>query len=91
MPEERERPRPHGDPLQPAIEPSAETNRAQQQSDAPQDEIPRRRGLRDRDLRDTSDRARGSTANGIPEFDEEAGDRRRRQYDDGAEIVSGID
>ncbi len=90
MPEERERPRPHGDPLEPAIERNPEENRAQNQSDAPSDEIPSRG---DRDLRDMSDRARGrgSTANGIPEFDEDSGDLRKRQYGDGAEIVSGTD
>lgn len=67
MPEERERPRPHGDPMEPALDPEPEG--------------------------DTSDRARGagSTANGIPEFDEDSGDLRKRQYDDGAEIVSETD
>lgn len=46
-----------------------------------------------RDFRDFSDRAkgRGSSANGVPEFDEDAGKQRRKQYDEGAEIVSGID
>jgi hypothetical protein len=93
MPEEKERPRPHGDPLEPAIDRNPEENRAQSQSDATPEEIPRRGDPGDRDLRETSDRARGrgSTANGIPEFDEDAGDLRRRQYDDGAGVVSGID
>jgi hypothetical protein len=90
MPEERERPRPHGDPLENAVHENAEQNRAQSQSDATPEEIP---GGRDRDFRELSDRARdrGSTANGVPEFDEDAGSQRKRQYDGGAEIVSGTD
>ena len=43
--------------------------------------------------RELSDRARGagSDANGIPEFDEDDGGARRKRYDDGAKLVSGID
>lgn len=96
MPVEKERPRPHGDPLENVVHPNPETNRAQSQSDATPEEIPRhvnanREG--ERDFKALSDRAkgRGSSANGIPEFDEDAGAKRKKQYDDGAEIVSGID
>jgi hypothetical protein len=44
-------------------------------------------------LGEESDRdgGRGSTANGVPEFDEDAGEQRRKQYDEGAGLVSGID
>jgi hypothetical protein len=37
------------------------------------------------------DRGPGSTANGIPAFDEDEGGQRRRQYKDGADLVSGVD
>ena len=84
MAEQKERPRPHGDPLSEEVEP----NPAQRQSDAPP------HATADRNvLRGTSDRAegRGSTANGIPEFDEAAGKERKKLYKDGAKLVSGID
>ena len=84
MAKQNERPRPHGDPLSEEVEPNA----AQRQSDAPPD------ATAGQDmLRGTSDRAegRGSTANGIPEFDETAGEERKKRYKDGAELVSGID
>lgn len=71
MPEERERPRPHGDPLEPVIERNPEEIREQTPSDRA--------------------RERGSDANGIPEFDDAAGTQRTRQYDEGADLVSGID
>lgn len=90
MPEEKEPPRPHGDTLQDAAGPrrnNPEDNQAQAQSDAPPDA---RRGLGGREESDR-DGGRGSTANGVPEFDEASGEQRKRQYDDGAEIVSGID
>jgi hypothetical protein len=92
MPVEKERPRPHGDKLEDAIPRNPEENRAQSQSDATPEEMPTAGG-RTADPRELSDRARGrgSDANGIPEFDEDAGRRRRKQYDDGAELVSGID
>ena len=37
------------------------------------------------------DRGRGSTANGVPAFDEDDGAQRKRQYRDGADLVSGLD
>jgi len=67
-----------------------EDNRAQAQSDATADEVGDRL---DPDYTEQSDRAhgRGSDANGIPEFDERDGEQRKKQYRDGAKIVSGID
>jgi hypothetical protein len=87
MAEQSERPRPHGDPLD-AVNPSGEENRAQQQSDAPPDATVERG-----DRLNNSDRAggRGSDANGVPEFDEADGERRRKLYDEGADLVSRID
>jgi multidrug resistance protein, MATE family len=84
MAEHPRTPRPHGDPLRETVEP----NRAQRESDAPGDasetgsgaESGRRRG-----------RGQESTANGIPAADEDDGQTRRRQYSEGAEIVSKID
>lgn len=67
MPEEKERPRPHGDPLKDEVANSRdnpEGDRAQVQSD---------------------------DANGVPAFDEADGAKRKRQYKDGAELVSGLD
>jgi hypothetical protein len=37
------------------------------------------------------DGGRGSTANGVPVFDEDDGKLRRRQYENGADLVSGLD
>lgn len=87
MVEERERPRPHGDPLREDV---TEENRAQRQSDVPTDSGP---GGRPEDLTGSSDRAggRGSTANGVPSFDEDSGRQRKQQYDEGADLVSGMD
>jgi hypothetical protein len=84
MPEERDRPRPHGDPLHDVVEPAA----AQRETDAKPDA-----NNSPDELRETSDRAggRGSTANGIPAFDEESGEQRRKLYDEGAGLVSRID
>ena len=80
-------------------------NQAQVQSDAPPDVVggsgrPARKesdidtvggpGAPAREESDR-DRGRGSTANGIPAFDEDDGPRRRRHYDEGAEQVSRID
>jgi len=81
-----ERPGPGGDPMQR----NPEDNRAQAQSDATGDEVGGRLGP---DFTEQSDRAhgQGSDANGIPEFDEADGGRRRRLYKDGAKIVSRID
>jgi hypothetical protein len=87
MPEEKERPRPHGDPLRDEIGSESgnrEENQAQAQSDAPPDATVGR---------EESDRAagRGSDANGVPAFDDEDGAQRRRQYDAGADLVSKLD
>ena len=80
------RPGPGGDPLQR----NPEDNRAQAQSDATADEVGDRL---DPDYTEQSDRAhgRGSDANGLPEFDEARGEERKKQYRDGAGLVSGID
>ena len=87
MPEENEPPRPHGDKLKDVagktrINP--EDNQAQVQSDAQPDVVG---GIEESDR----DRGRGSSANGIPASDEDDGALRKRQYKDGAELVSGID
>jgi MATE family multidrug resistance protein len=82
MPEQNEPPRPHGDPLEREI---VEPNPAQRQSDAPGDSPEGLTGHTDRSG------GRGSTANGIPASDEDAGPARRKHYDDGAELVSKID
>jgi hypothetical protein len=86
MPQDNDRPRPHGDPLQDVVE----ENQAQQQSDASPDVVA---GRHQEEIAGTTDRdeGRGSTANGIPEFDEDAGKKRREQYEKGAGLVSGID
>ena len=95
-----ERPRPHGDPLEHAmgegptadlIEQNPDDNAAQRQSDAQPDAT--LSGDLTEDPSERSDRAhgQGSTANGVPAFDEDDGQRRRRQYDEGAGIVSRID
>lgn len=102
MAEDREQPRPQGDPLRSPLRRTidedtshpmrdiGEENRAQQQSDAPPDtsvEIGRRDIVQETDRDD----GRGSTANGIPAFDEDAGGKRRRQYAEGAGLVSETD
>ena len=81
-----ERPRPHGDPLEREI---VEDNPAQRQSDAPADATVGRRD----DVTGRNDRSEGggSSANGVPAFDEDAGDERRKHYDGGADLVSRID
>jgi hypothetical protein len=80
----KRRPGPGGDPMQR----NPEENRAQAQSDATADEV----GVGP-EYTEQSDRAHGhgSDANGIPEFDEADGVERKRQYREGAKIVSGID
>jgi hypothetical protein len=80
------RPGPGGDPMQR----NPEDNRAQAQSDATADESVNRLAP---DFTEQSDRAhgQGSDANGVPEFDEAAGEQRKKLYKDGAEIVSRID
>ena len=89
MAEQIDTPRPHGDPLKDEVIENREDNRGQRDSDAPAD------ATTDpgTDRSNNSDRARGqgSDANGIPEFDEADGERRRKLYDQGAEIVSRID
>jgi len=115
MPEQNERPRPHGDPLQEVVDTAdshegvgagagsrekivdrneglvdrnPEENRAQAGSDAAPDASGEPRG----DRLNNSDRAdgRGSDANGLPAFDEADGDLRKKQYRDGAVLVSKI-
>ena len=89
MAEQTDRPRPHGDPFKDEVVANREDNRAQRDSDAPPDatEEPRR------DRLNNSDRSggQGSDANGVPEFDEADGERRRKLYDEGADLVSRID
>jgi hypothetical protein len=107
MPEQNEPPRPHGDPLEDERRNTGraadknvdsgkrdranldrghldEPNAAQRQSDATNDAA---------SLVGTEEPTIGTTsdANGVPAYDEADGHRRRRQYDDGAELVSRID
>jgi hypothetical protein len=89
MPEEKERPRPHGDPMREEIgtdRNNREENQGQAQSDAAPDAVDT--GGREEHGREGG---RGSDANGVPAFDEADGDKRKRHYRDGAELVSGID
>ena len=87
MPEEKERPRPHGDPLENAANPrNPADNQAQVQSDA-QPDAGAATGREETDR----DGGRGSSANGVPVFDEDDGALRKRQYKDGADLVSGLD
>ena len=81
------RPGPGGDPMQR----NPEDNPAQARSDATADEVG---GRLEGDFTQQSDRAegRGSDANGVPEFDEAAGEERKRLYEEtGSPIVSRID
>ena len=89
MAQQSEQPRPQGDPLRDKVQGNPEENRAQRDSDAAPDASMEPRG----DRMNNSDRAhgRGSDANGVPEFDEAAGELRKKQYNEGAEIVSRID
>ena len=89
MPEEKEPPRPHGDKLGETARQdrnNPDDNQAQVQSDAPPDAV----GAPTKEETDR-DRGRGSTANGVPAFDEDDGALRKRQYRDGADLVSGLD
>ena len=89
MPEEKEPPRPHGDKLAGAVGNSRndpDDNQAQVQSDAQPDAV----GAGGREESDR-DEGRGSTANGVPVFDEDDGALRKRQYQNGADLVSGLD
>jgi hypothetical protein len=95
MPEEKEPPRPHGDKLGASVgnpRNNPEDNQAQVQSDAAPDAVGGT-GSGDSPPREESDRdrGRGSSVNGVPAFDEDDGARRKRQYKDGATLVSGID
>lgn len=85
MPEETESPRPHGDKLAGAVgnqETDRDGNQAQVQSDAEPDAV---------GTGSDRDGGSGSTANGVPAFDEDNGALRKRQYENGAELVSRID
>ena len=89
MPEEKEPPRPHGDKLSHAIandQPPHDDNQAQVQSDA----APNPTGAGGREETDREE-GRGSSANGVPAFDEDGGEQRKRLYRDGATLVSRID
>lgn len=91
MPEEKEPPRPHGDKLKDAAahpRNNPEDNQAQVQSDAQPDAVG---GIDSGREKSDRDGGRGSTANGVPVFDEDDGAQRKRQYKDGADLVSGID
>jgi hypothetical protein len=84
MPEDTGKPRPHGDPLTDEV--VGEENRAQRQSDAPPD------ATVDPDIVDRAEeKGYDNTANGIAPFDEAEGEIRRRQYRDGAGLVSRLD
>lgn len=89
MAEQRERPRPHGDPMEQVVADNPEANRAQRDSDAAPDATSEPGD----DRLNNSDRAdgRGSDANGIPAFDEAEGEQRKKLYDEGAGLVSRID
>ena len=80
---------PYGDPLKDAIGENREDNRAQRDSDAAPDATVEPSG----DLIEDSDRegGRGSDSNGVPAFDDADGTRRRKLYDEGADLVSRID
>lgn len=85
MPEQHDRPRPHGDPLEREV---VEPNPAQRQSDAPDDVVANERPAGGREESDREG-GRGSSANGLPAAD--SGEQRREQYEGGAELVSKID
>jgi len=91
MPEDNERPRPHGDPFERVVgnpRNDPDDNQAQVQSDAQPDAVGGAATGREETDRDDG---RGSTANGVPVFDEDDGALRKRQYKDGADLVSGLD
>src|SRR5690349_8508237 len=89
MAQQSERPQPHGDRLREAVVENVEDNAAQRDSDAAPDATADETG----DRLNNSDRAdgRGSDANGIPAFDDADGERRKKLYDEGADLVSRID
>ena len=86
MPEQKEPPRPHGDPLEDEVinRGNDEPDPAQRQSDAP-DDATSLGGAEQPTAGTTSD------ANGIPAGDEADGVKRKKQYGEGAELVSRID
>jgi hypothetical protein len=88
-PEQDERPRPHGDPLDDVVDQNPNENQAQAESDAAPDAFDQVHGGR----MEVSDRAggRGSDANGLPAFDEADGETRKKLYREGAVLVSKID
>lgn len=70
MPDQSEKPRPHGDPMARVICRNPEENQSQRDRSAGQE----------------------SSANGIPAFDEDSGEERRKLYKGkGATLVSRID
>jgi hypothetical protein len=89
MPEEKERPRPHGDPMRDEIG-GDRNNREENQGQAQSDAAPDASGAGGREESDR-ERGRGSDANGVPAFDDADGKERQRKYRDGAELVSGLD
>jgi hypothetical protein len=88
MPEQKEPPRPHGDPLEEEVLSERgnldEPNPAQRQSNPPGD-APSLGGVEE----PTSGTA--SDANGIGAGDDADGAKRKKQYGEGAELVSRID
>lgn len=80
MPQESERPRPHGDPMHTNPE---EPNAAQRRSDATPD-VGAVGGVEERI--DT-----GSTSSGLTSDDEDDGQRRKKLYEEGGGLVSRID
>ena len=80
MPEQHDRERPHGDPLKHEV---VEENRAQRESDAPDDAVAQE-SVRE-------DARKDSDSSGLRSSDDSEGERRRKLYDGGAELVSKID
>jgi hypothetical protein len=78
--QESDRPRPHGDPMH--TDP-VEPNPAQRRSDATPDVVGTDM------VEDVIEN--GSTANGVPSYDEDAGEQRKKLYKEGAALVSRID
>jgi hypothetical protein len=83
MPEQKNPPRPHGDPLEEEVV-NRDENQAQRQSDATDDAVGLG-GVEEPTIGTTSD------ANGISATDDADGAKRKKQYDQGAELVSRID
>jgi hypothetical protein len=83
-----EPPRPHGDPLTDAPDANREDNRGQRDSDAPPDLVNSGSGVAEESEREGG---RGSDANGDTADDEADGEKRKRLYKEGAEIVSRMD